>query len=82
MKWKVREQLINALDSADAVYFEPDKLDSNQSEGPVTDAKYVDEICSLLRQIEPANDVEWPAKEERFILSKKQIPPNNTFEKY
>lgn len=31
--------------------------------------KYVDEICSLLRQIEPANDVEWPAKEERFILS-------------
>ena len=51
-------------------------------EGPVTDAKYVDEICSLLRQIEPANDVEWPAKEERFILSKKQIPPNNTFEKY
>ena len=65
----LREQLINALDSADAVYFEPDKLDSNQSEGPVTDAKYVDEICSLLRQIEPANDVEWPAKEERFILS-------------
>ena len=65
----LREQLINALDSADAVYFEPYKLDSNQSEGPVTDAKYVDEICSLLRQIEPANDVEWPAKEERFILS-------------
>ena len=65
----LREQLINALDSADAVYFAPDKLDSNQSEGPVTDAKYVDEICSLLRQIEPANDVEWPAKEERFILS-------------
>ena len=65
----LREQLINALDSADAVYFEPDKLDSNQSEGPVTDAKYVDEICSLLRQIEPANDVEWPAREERFILS-------------
>lgn len=65
----MREQLINALDSADAVYFEPYKLDSNQSEGPVTDAKYVDEICSLLRQIEPANDVEWPAKEERFILS-------------
>ncbi len=64
----LREQLINALDSADAVYFEPYKLDSNQSEGPVTDAKYVDEICSLL-QIEPANDVEWPAKEERFILS-------------
>ena len=65
----LREQLINALDSADAVYFEPYKLDSNQSEGPVTDAKYVDEICSLFRQIEPANDVEWPAKEERFILS-------------
>ena len=65
----LREQLINALDSADAVYFEPNMLDSNQSEGPITDAKYVDEICSLLRQIEPANDVEWPAREERFILS-------------
>ncbi len=51
------EQLISALDSADAVYFEPDSLESNQPEGPVTDAKYVEEICALLRQLEPADDV-------------------------
>ena len=38
----LREQLISALDSADAVYFEPDSLESNQPEGPVTDAKYVE----------------------------------------
>ena len=65
----LREQLIGALDSADAVYFEPDSLESNQPEGPVTDAKYVEEICALLRQIEPADDVAWPAEEERPILS-------------
>ena len=65
----LREQLIDALDSADAVYFEPDSLESNQPEGPVTDAKYVEEICALLRQIEPADDVAWPAEEERPILS-------------
>ena len=65
----LREQLISALDSADAVYFEPDSLESNQPEGPVTDAKYVEEICALLRQIEPADDVAWPAEEERPILS-------------
>ena len=53
----LREQLISALDSADAVYFEPDSLESNQPEGPVTDAKYVEEICALLRQLEPADDV-------------------------
>lgn len=65
----LRKQLIDALDSADAVYFEPDSLESNQPEGPVTDAKYVEEICALLRQIEPADDVAWPAEEERPILS-------------
>ena len=65
----LRKQLISALDSADAVYFEPDSLESNQPEGPVTDAKYVEEICALLRQIEPADDVAWPAEEERPILS-------------
>ena len=65
----LREQLISALDSADAVYFEPDSLESNQPEGPVTDAKYVEEIGALLRQIEPADDVAWPAEEERPILS-------------
>jgi len=65
----LREQLISALDSADAVYFEPDSLESNQPKGPVTDAKYVEEICALLRQIEPADDVAWPAEEERPILS-------------
>ena len=65
----LREQLISALDSADAVYFEPDSLESNQPEGPITDAKYVEEICALLRQIEPADDVAWPAEEERPILS-------------
>ena len=53
----LREQLISALDSADAVYFEPDSLESNQPEGPVTDAKYVEEICALLRRIEPAEGV-------------------------
>lgn len=66
----LREQLIDALDSADAVYFEPDCLDSNHPEGPVTDAKYVEEICALLRQIEPADDVVWPAEEEQYLLSK------------
>ena len=65
----LREQLIGALDSADAVYFEPDSLESNQPEGPVTDAKYVEEICALLCQIEPADDVAWPAEEEKPILS-------------
>ena len=65
----LRKQLIDALDSADAVYFEPDSLESNQPEGPVTDAKYVEEICALLRQIEPAEGVAWPAEEERPILS-------------
>ena len=65
----LREQLISALDSADAVYFEPDRLDSNHAEGIVTDAKCVEEICALLRQIEPADDVAWPAEEERPILS-------------
>lgn len=30
----LREQLISALDSADAVYFEPDSLESNQPEAP------------------------------------------------
>ena len=66
----LREQLIGALDSADAVYFEPDSLESNQPEGPVTDAKYVEEICALLRQLEPADDVVWPAEEEQYLFSK------------
>ena len=66
----LREQLISALDSADAVYFEPDSLESNQPEGPVTDAKYVEEICALLRQLEPADDVVWPAEEEQYLFSK------------
>ena len=66
----LREQLISALDSADAVYFEPDSLESNQPEGPVTDAKYVEEICALLRRIEPADDVAWPAGEEQYLFSK------------
>ena len=66
----LREQLISALDSADAVYFEPDSLESNQPEGPVTDAKYVEEICALLRQIEPAEGVAWPAGEEQYLFSK------------
>ena len=65
----LREQLISALDSADAVYFEPDSLESNQPEGPVTDAKYVEEICALLRQLEPADDVVWPAEEEQYLFS-------------
>jgi len=60
----------HALDSADAVYFEPDSLESNQPEGPVTDAKYVEEICALLRQLEPADDVVWPAEEEQYLFSK------------
>ena len=66
----LREQLIGALDSADAVYFEPDRLESNQPEGPVTDAKYVEEICALLRRIEPAEGVAWPAGEEQYLFSK------------
>lgn len=66
----LREQLISALDSADAVYFEPDSLESNQPEGPVTDAKYVEEICALLRRIEPAEGVAWPAGEEQYLFSK------------
>ena len=66
----LREQLISALDSADAVYFEPDSLESNQPEGPVTDAKYVEEICALLRRIEPAEGVAWPAGEEQNLFSK------------
>ena len=66
----LREQLISALDSADAVYFEPDSLESNQPEGPITDAKYVEEICALLRRIEPAEGVAWPAGEEQYLFSK------------
>ena len=54
----LREQLIGALDSADAVSYQPDRLDSNHAEGIVTDAKYVEEICALLRRIEPAEGVE------------------------
>ena len=53
----LREQLIDALDSADAVSYQPDRLDSNHAEGIVTDAKYVEEICALLRRIEPAEGV-------------------------
>ena len=63
----LREQLIGALDSADAVSYQ---LDSNHAEGPVTDAKYVEEICALLRQLEPADDVVWPAEEEQYLFSK------------
>ena len=66
----LRAQLIDALDSVDAVYFEPEKLNSAHSEGAVTDAEYVNEICALLRRIEPADDVEWPAGEEQYLLSK------------
>ena len=66
----LREQLIQAAASADAVYYYPDCIDSNQFEGPVTDARYVEEICALLREIEPADDVEWPAGEEQYLLSK------------
>ena len=66
----LREQLIDALDSADAVSYQPDRLDSNHAEGIVTDAKYVEEICALLRQIEPAKGVEWPAGEEQYLFSK------------
>ena len=66
----LREQLVDALDSADAIYFDPASLDSNQPEGPITEEKYVNEICALLRQIEPADDVEWPAEEEQYLLSK------------
>ena len=61
----LREQLVDALDSADAIYFDPASLDSNQPEGPITEEKYVNEIRALLRQIEPADDVEWPAEEEQ-----------------
>ena len=66
----LREQLIGALDSADAVSYQPDRLDSNHAEGIVTDAKYVEEICALLRQLEPADDVAWPAGEEQYLFSK------------
>ena len=66
----LRKQLIDALDSVDAVSFQPDRLDSNHAEGPVTDAKYVEEICALLRQLEPADDVVWPAGEEQYLFSK------------
>ena len=66
----LREQLIDALDSVDAVSFQPDRLDSNHAEGIVTDAKYVEEICALLRRIEPAEGVEWPAGEEQYLFSK------------
>ena len=66
----LREQLIGALDSADAVSYQPDRLDSNHAEGIVTDAKYVEEICALLRRIEPAEGVEWPAGEEQYLFSK------------
>ena len=66
----LRKQLIDALDSVDAVSFQPDRLDSNHAEGPVTDAKYVEEICALLRQLEPADDVVWPAEEEQYLFSK------------
>ena len=66
----LREQLIGALDSVDAVSFQPDRLDSNHAEGIVTDAKYVEEICALLRRIEPAEGVEWPAGEEQYLFSK------------
>lgn len=70
MAASLREQLVDALDSADAVYFDPASLDSNQPEGPITEEKYVNEICALLRRIEPADDVEWPAEEEQYLLSK------------
>ena len=66
----LREQLIGALDSADAVSYQPNRLDSNHAEGIVTDAKYVEEICALLRQLEPADDVVWPAEEEQYLFSK------------
>ena len=66
----LRKQLIDALDSVDAVSFQPDRLDSNHAEGIVTDAKYVEEICALLRRIEPAEGVEWPAGEEQYLFSK------------
>jgi len=59
--------------SADAVYFEPDSLESNQPEGPVTDAKYVEEICALLRQLEPADDVVWPAEEEQYLFPRRPL---------
>ena len=66
----LRKQLIDALDSVDAVSFQPDRLDSNHAEGIVTDAKYVEEICALLRRIEPAEGVAWPAGEEQYHFSK------------
>lgn len=66
----LRKQLIDALDSVDAVSFQPDRLDSNHAEGIVTDAKYVEEICALLRRIEPAEGVAWPAGEEQYLFSK------------
>ena len=53
----LRKQLIDALDSVDAVSFQPDRLDSNHAEGPV-------------RQLEPADDVVWPAEEEQYLFSK------------
>ena len=66
----LRKQLIDALDLADAVSYQPDRLDSNHAEGIVTDAKYVEEICALLRRIEPAEGVVWPAGEEQYLFSK------------
>ncbi len=66
----LQEQLIDALDSTDAISFQPDRLDSNHAEGIVTDAKYVEEICALLRRLEPADDVAWPAGEEQYLFSK------------
>ena len=66
----LREQLIGALDSADAGSYQPNRLDSNHAEGIVTDAKYVEEICALLRRIEPAEGVAWPAGEEQYLFSK------------
>lgn len=65
----LREQLIHAATSADAVYYYPEAIDSNQYEGAITDATYVAEICALLRQITAADDVEWPVQEEQYILS-------------
>lgn len=69
----LRKQLIDALDSTDAVSFQPDRLDSNHAEGPVTDAKYVEEICALLRQLEPADDVVWPAEEEQYLFPRRPL---------
>lgn len=69
----LRKQLIDALDSVDAVSFQPDRLDSNHAEGIVTDAKYVEEICALLRRIEPAEGVAWPAGEEQYLFPRRPL---------